>query len=131
MQINNVRYEEVISLFESLKQKYAIVLVSTNKSDAIQRVLSIVDLNSFVDEVYCSLPKEKDDKIVVFKRFIEKKGKPICYIGHDKKETYTFCKEKQIPALYVDFDKSCEGIEGVPHASSVNEIKQFLDKLTN
>ncbi len=125
---HDVRNEEVIGYFDELKGKYRIALLTTNTQQAITTILPLVGLLDFFDIVEVSKVEEKDDKRVVFDRFIERYGKPMLYVGGDRKASYDYCAEKNIPTVFVNLE-SDEVIENVTTVSSVDELKNVIEKL--
>ena len=120
-----IRNEEIINYFKTLKTKYQIVLITTNTEQAIGRILKISGLEKLFDIIKTSLLKEKDDKKLVFVRFIKKHGKPIIYIGGSKKDSYDFCKQEKIPCIYANLEED-EEISGV---ETVHNLKELKDKI--
>ena len=118
----------VIKYFDSLKNRYRIALITTNTKSALERILSSAGLTDFFDIIEASMPNEKDDKRIVFERFIKKYGKPLIYIGGNRKDIFDYCKEKGIPCIFANFEKQAE-LEGVESAHNIEELKQKLSKL--
>lgn len=123
-----VRNEEIISYFASLKSKYKIVLITTNVKSALERILEISGLSGFFDITETSFLGEKDDKRVVFERFIKKYGRPVIYIGGSRADSFEYCRENDIPALFANLEAS-EEIPGVESVHSLKELKQRLSFL--
>ena len=67
-----VKNEQIIKYFKSLKKEYQFALITTNTKSALERILSVANLENLFDIIETSLPEEKDDKILVFNRFIKK-----------------------------------------------------------
>lgn len=95
-----VKNKETINYFNSIKKDYRLALVTTNTKSALERILSITGLEDFFDIIETSKESEKDDKEIVFERFIKKYGKPALYIGGNKKETQNYCKRKKINSIF-------------------------------
>lgn len=123
------RNEQVIDYFKSLKPQYRIALITSNTSSAINKILSILKINDLFDIIEPSLENEKDDKSIVFSRFIENHGKPIIYIGGSKKETYDFCNEHEIRSLFVNFENR-EDIETTENIHSLEELKTKIKEIS-
>ncbi|MFA6088426.1 MAG: HAD hydrolase-like protein [Candidatus Woesearchaeota archaeon] len=117
--------KDVISYFLSIKKKYRIALVSTNSSEHIKELLSIIDISDFFDIIECSKPEEKDDKIKVFSRFLKKYKKPAIYIGGDRKDTYEFCKKHKINYVFANFENA-DILPKTKFVSNLNELKKLL-----
>lgn len=123
-----VRNEEVIKYFQMLKEKYLLALITTNTADATQKILQAANLTGFFDTLETSLPEEKDDKRLVFQRFLQTHEKPVLYLGGVKKDSYDFCKEQSIHCLAVNLE-SMENVTGVETLHTLDELKARLEKL--
>jgi FMN phosphatase YigB (HAD superfamily) len=121
----DVRNNEIIEYFNSLKSEFRLALITTNTKSALEKILSATRLSSLFDIMEASEESEKDDKRVVFKRFIKKYGKPLIYIGGSKKESYDYCKEKGIPTIFVNLENE-EEIEGTDSVHSLRELKDKM-----
>lgn len=114
---------DFIEYLESLKDKYKIAIITTNTWSALEKILEVSHINKdLFDLIGASKPEEKDDKIIIFERFIEKHGKPKFYIGSSEK-TINYCKEKGIKYILTDF-YSNNNFPG-----SVTNIKELKEKL--
>ena len=126
----DVRNEKVIEYFKKLKKDYALALITTNKQESLNKILALVNLLDLFDIIEASLPEEKDDKTIVFDRFIERYGKPIVYIGGGKSDTYAYCQQNNIPAIFANFE-SQESIESVETVHTLEDLKQKISKFLN
>jgi phosphoglycolate phosphatase-like HAD superfamily hydrolase len=122
----HVRNESVIDYFFELKKQYRIALITTNTESALEKILDITGLKGFWDITETSLPEEKDDKRIVFKRFIEKYRKPLFYIGGSRKDSFDYCKENNIPCLFANL----EGEEEIPNVTSVHNLRELKEKIS-
>lgn len=122
------RNQKIIAFFLSLKKKYRIALITTNTKPAVKRILKATQAENLFDIIETSNEDEKDDKILVFKRFIEKHGKPIVYIGGDKKDSYDFCNKEGIPAIFSNLEYRQE-IKGVKSIHNLQELEFYLNSL--
>lgn len=120
-----VRNNSVIKYFDSLKNSYRLALITTNIKIALEKIIEIAGLTDFFDIVEASMPDEKDDKRIVFERFIKRYGRPLIYIGGNRKDSFDYCKEKGIPCIFANFEKQPD-IEGVESAHNLKELKQRL-----
>lgn len=120
--------KKTIKYFESLKDKYELALITTNTSSAIKKILNITGLKNLFDIIETSKPEEKDDKKIVFKRFVEKYKKPVIYIGGSKKDSFDYCKENNIKHIFVNF-KNKEVIDNTETIYNLEELKQKISKL--
>ncbi len=118
--------KEVIEYFYSIKKEFFLGLITTTSLATIQRILKAIKHEDLFDFIECSLLEEKDDKLAVFKRFIEKNEKPILYLGGKRKETIDFCQENNIKFVFANFEKEKTEINSI---SSVNELKELISKL--
>ncbi|MFQ5531575.1 MAG: HAD family hydrolase [Candidatus Nanoarchaeia archaeon] len=124
----NLKKQQVINYFKSLKDKFQIALVTTNTQEAVDKIIQAADIKDLFDITESSLPTEKDDKVAVFNRFVEKHGKPILYIGSGKKDSYNFCKEKNIPCVFANLENQ-EDIKGVESVHNLEELKAKIESL--
>lgn len=125
----HVKNEEIIKYFKSLKNKFRLALITTNTQEALNKILSATGLESLFDIIETSGESEKDDKILVFQRFIEKYGKPQVYIGGDRKESFDFCKKQEIKCIYANLEREKE-IEGVKSVHNLHEIELSIESLS-
>jgi phosphoglycolate phosphatase-like HAD superfamily hydrolase len=126
----DVRNEEIIQYFQKIKPQITLALVTTNDSSSINRILELVNLQNFFDIIETSKPEEKDDKRIVFERFISNHNQPSLYVGGEKTDTFNFCKEKNIPFIYVNLENN-EEIQDAPTAHNVQELNELINKLFN
>jgi len=126
--------KEIINYFKSLKDKYRLALITTNTPQALKSILKVSKLENLFDIIEASSPKEKDDKKVVFDRFIEKNDKPKLYIGNSK-EALLYSKEKEINTLYANLERDeeikVERDEEIKEVQSVNNLKKLKEKIEN
>ena len=120
-----VKNESIIKYFSSLKENYRLALITTNIPSAIKKIISIANLGSLFDITETSLPEEKDDKRIVFERFIQKYGKPLIYIGGSRKDSFDYCKENKINCIFANLEKE-EEIPGVKSIHNLKEIKYLF-----
>jgi phosphoglycolate phosphatase-like HAD superfamily hydrolase len=123
-----VRNDKIIAYFETLKKTYSLALITTNTSDALTKILSASGLENLFDITSTSFSDEKDDKKVIFERFVKKYGKPLVYLGGNKKDSFDYCKKKKIPCLFVNLEKEID-LENVISVYNLRSIKQQLSKL--
>lgn len=124
-EVNN---KDVIDYFASIKDKYALALITTNIEDAVKKILSATKLTHMFDIVSVSEPSEKDDKTVVFDRFVKNYGKPALYIGGDRKDSFDYCKKNNIRCIFANFENS-EDLEGVETVYNLDELKAKIKEL--
>jgi len=119
--------KEAIKYFSTHKQNYRIALITTNTKYFLEKVFAQMGINLF-DVIETSLPEEKDNKRLVFERFLKKYGKPKVYVGGSKSDSYDFCKENNVPCIYANFygDKD---ISGVQMAKNLEELEKLLGKI--
>ena len=123
-----VKNNSIIKYFDSLKKSYRLALITTNIKSALKKIIEIAGLTDFFDIIEASMPDEKDDKRIGFERFIKKYGKPLIYIGGERKDSFDYCKEKGIPCIFANFEKQPD-IEGIESVRNLEELKQKLSKL--
>ncbi|MCK5449634.1 HAD hydrolase-like protein [Candidatus Pacearchaeota archaeon] len=98
--------EDVTDCLWGLKENYRLALVTTNNEKTTYEILRFLTARDFFDVVEFSKDEEKDDKIEVMKRLIEKNGKPILFIEKSEK-LKDFCEEGKI--AYINFNVDLEG----------------------
>ena len=97
---------DMINYFGHLKKKYRIALITTISSKAIDKFLEFTGLLDFFDIIVTTEPDEKDDKRLVWERFIKQHGKPHLYVG-DSKRDFEICSKKGIEFLTVIEFREC------------------------
>ena len=123
-----VMNNEIIRYFYSIKNKYRIALITTNSQSSIHQILSITKLINLFDIIESSLPEEKDNKNLVFNRFIKKYNKPLLYIGGDNISSFEYCKNKKISAVYSNLENT-DAIKGVKSFNNLLELEEIIDNL--
>jgi len=115
-----VKNNSIINYFKSLKEKYKIALITTNTKSALKKILKLTNLAELFDIIEMSKLEEKDNKKIVFDRFIKNNKNPILYIGGGKKESHNYCSEKNIKCIYANLegDKDIKDIESVHNVTS-------------
>ena len=117
--------EDFLEYLESLKNKYRIAIITTNTWSALEKILKVSNINKdLFDLIEVSKPEEKDDKIIVFDRFIKKHGKPKFYIGSNEK-TRSYCNEKKINYILTDFYSNNQ------FPDSIINLKELKEKIPN
>lgn len=123
----STKNSDVIKYFNLLKKKYRLALITSNTKPALNKILSATNLSDLFDIIEASEETEKDDKIAVFNRFVKKYGKPIIYIGGDRKDSFDYCKKNDIPCIFANLEEG-QHIEGV---ETINNFKGLKEKLEN
>jgi hypothetical protein len=122
-----VKNKEIINYFLSLKKKYTLALITTNTKEAVKEILGLVKIDNLFDILETSLPNEKDEKIIVFNRFIKKYGKPLIYMGGNKKDSFDYCKENSINCIFVNSENE-EEIKNIKSVHNLKELKEVIEK---
>jgi hypothetical protein len=104
--------KEIISYLKSIKEKFSIGLITTTPQKIIEKIQGIFKIENLFDFAEYSKLEEKDNKIVIFERFIENNGQPIIYFGSARKEVIGFCKKNKISFV-----------------SSIKELKKIINSL--
>jgi len=118
---------DVAEFFRGIRQKYALALVTTNTRDFIDEILSAAGLSDFFDIIEASPSSEEDDKVAVFERFVEKNGKPAVYFGGERKDSYDFCRQKNIFCIFANLEGAKE--MSVRTAHNLDEIKEIIQQI--
>jgi len=122
--INN----EVIDYFLSIKNKFKLALVTTNTEEALGKILEIANIKDLFDIIEYSFPEEKDNKELVFSRFIEKHSKPVIYLGGGREASYDFCKQHSIKAIFANLENDLP-IEDVENINSLEELREKINMI--
>ncbi len=122
---SSTRREEIINYFTSLKKRYTLVLITTNTKPALKKILQASEMEGFFDITETSKQEEKDDKRTVFDRFLQRYPKPIIYVGGDRKDSYDYCEEKEIPCVFANLENA-ENLTNVRTIHSLEELKEIL-----
>lgn len=120
--------DDIVKYFLSIKNEFQLALITTNTPEALTKILEAAELTGLFDIIEFSLPEEKDNKDLVFTRFIEKHNKPILYIGGDKKASFDFCKQNNISSIFSNLDNEQE-IENIKSVHSLQELKEVIEEL--
>ena len=103
--------KEVIEYLYSIKEKFSLGLITTTPQKTIDKILNVLGHEDLFDFIECSKLEEKDDKLLVFNRFIKKVGKPELYFGGERKELIDFCKKNEMK-----FVKSIKELEEITNS---------------
>ncbi|MBW2990394.1 hypothetical protein KY348_01675 [Candidatus Woesearchaeota archaeon] len=117
--------KEVIQYFASLKDKFRLALVTTNAQKTLEKILSLKELSGLFDIIEASEMHEKDDKVVVFDRFVKRYGKPGMYIGGNRKDSFDYCKKNNIPCIFANLEAG-KDLEGVETVHGLEELKEKI-----
>jgi hypothetical protein len=123
-----VKNKEAIDYFSQIKEKFSVALITTNTLQVTNKILSLIDAPDLFDIIETSNLDEKDDKSLVFDRFLKKHGKPRLYIGGDRKDSFDYCKEHDIPSVFANLENQ-EEIQNVESAHSLDELKIKIESL--
>jgi len=66
-------------------------------------------------------------RLLFFERFIKKYGKPLLYIGGERKDTYDYCKKKKINCIFANLEGN-EKIK-VKTIRGSKELENFIQQL--
>lgn len=124
----NVVNQEIVKYFQTLKDKYTLVLITTNTKEAIDKILNLAKLNGLFDIIETSLPTEKDDKRLVFDRFLKKYETPIIYIGSSRKDSFNYCAERGIKAIFANLEAEQE-ISDIQTIHNLEELKEIISQI--
>lgn len=124
----NVKNKDVINYFKSLKKDYNLAIITTNTNKFTKKVLKLLDLENTFEIIETSEDYEKDDKILVFNRFIKKHGKPKLYIGGERKDSFDYCIKKKIPCVLVNLE-NYEDLKGIETLHNLKEIKAKVESI--
>ncbi|KYK26229.1 hypothetical protein AYK26_05470 [Euryarchaeota archaeon SM23-78] len=124
-QPNKFVNKDVVEYFKSLKNNYRLALITTNTRESIDKIFSYTKLEGLFNLIELSYEDEKDDKTVVFDRFIRNYGKPVVYIGGDRKDSFEYCMDNSIPCIFANL----EGDEGSDYAETVHTLEELKKSL--
>lgn len=123
---DKVMNKKAIIFFKKLKSRYRLALVTTNTKSFVNKIIRTAGIKNLFDIVECSKPTEKDDKIAVFKRFIKKHGKPLLYVAGERKDTYDYCKKKNIKCVFANLERNKK--LDVKTVNSLKELSKFIQQ---
>ncbi len=126
---DDVINRKIVEYFKSLKDRFRLALITTNTAKFLNEILEETGLDELFDIVECSSSVEEDDKIAVFERFFEKYGKPVVYFGGKRRDTYDYCRERNIFCVFANLENA-EGIS-VRTVKNIDEIKQVIQELSS
>lgn len=129
---NRILVKEFASLLEKLKKDYSLALITTSPEDSVLPILKIIKKDSLFDIIYKSPLKKEPKKEELFKAFIKKYGKPLCYVGNSDEDMLA-CKRFGILSILATWDK-VDGTEtakkiAVYTASSSKQIEEIIKTL--
>jgi phosphoglycolate phosphatase-like HAD superfamily hydrolase len=123
-----IRNTQIIDYFYSLKSEYRLALITTNTKQVLEKILSVTKLSDLFNIIEYSKESEKDNKIIVFDRFIKKYKNPVIYIGGSRKDSFDYCKDKSIKGLFANFEGE-EEIKGIESVHNLKELKQKIKSI--
>jgi len=121
----NLMNSEVVEYFRKLKNKNLLVLLSTTKQESINRVLDALNLNDLFDIVIYQENKETQEQLM--EKLIKKYSLPSIFIGGNRKDCFYFCKNNNIPCIYLNLE-NIPGNKDIPSVSSIKELVKFLNE---
>lgn len=84
----------------SLKEKYNLILITTNSKDYIHKILKVSNLENIYDGIIASKTEEEPEKSKLIKELITKYGKPEIYLtGKPNEEIIDEFKKLEIKTL--------------------------------
>jgi hypothetical protein len=119
--------KKVIENLRKLKNQFKIALITTNNLESVNKITKIAKINDFFDIIETSNTDEKDDKRLVFERFISKYGKPQLYVGGDRKDSYDYCKLNEINCVFANFEQKPDILD-VNSAYNIEELLKIIKK---
>jgi len=86
--------KEIAEKLKSLKEKYQLILITTNSQDYINEILKISNLENIYDKIIASKTEKEPNKEELLNELIEKHGKPEYYLTGKPDEKITDKFEK-------------------------------------
>jgi len=118
--------DSLADYLRKIKNKYAIVLITTTPSIAVDGILEKVGCKDLFDVIIGSPMDKEPGKKELLEGFIKKFGKPLFYIGKGDKDMQT-CKDLGIKTISVNWVATGE-FKGNFEADKVEEIDKILER---
>lgn len=94
--------KEIANKLISIKDKYKLILLTTNTKDYINKILKVSRLENIYDEIIASKTEEEPNKEELINELIKKHGKPVYYLTGKIERINTHFKELGIKVIYTD-----------------------------
>jgi FMN phosphatase YigB (HAD superfamily) len=118
--------EDFAEYLRKIKDKFAIVLITTMPSAGVKGVLEKVHCTDLFDVVIGSPMEKMPHKKELFEEFIKLHGKPLFYIGKGDKDMQV-CKELGIKTISVDWVVVGE-FKGNFEATNIDQLQKILER---
>ena len=76
----NVIIQRNVKKIKSLKQKYKLILITTNARDYINKIIQSSNLQNIYDKIIASQTEKEPDKEDLIRKAIKEFGKPLYYL---------------------------------------------------
>ncbi len=86
----------------SLKDKYKLILLTTNTKDYIYDLLKVSKLENIYDKIIASETEEEPDKKILLDKLIKKYGKPAYYLTGKIEKINSHFQELGIKVIYTE-----------------------------
>jgi len=106
-------YKNVVEVLKKLKNKFKLVLITTNSNEYINKILEAAKLENIYDIVFAISVSEKPNKASLFEKFIKKYGQPDFYIAGKNGEVFDECLKLGTFCIYVSWDDFNEEIANI------------------
>lgn len=94
---------KIADKLKSLKEKYKIILMTTNSKDYINEILKVSNLENIYDGIVASKTDEEPEKSELIRELIEKYDKPKFYLtGKPDEKIIDKLKELEVKVLNID-----------------------------
>lgn len=120
--------DDFAEYLRSIKKKFAIVLITSAPTLAINGILEKINCKDLFDVVSASPMEEVPSKKELIELFIKKHGKPLFYIGQGDKDILT-CKELGIKTIVVDWNNPPTN-KGNFEAHNIEELGKIIERFT-
>jgi len=86
--------KDIAKKLTSLKEKYRLILVTSNTKDYINKIIRSSKLQGIYDNIIASRTEEEPNKEKLIEELMSKYGKPICYLTGKSKDNINTKFEK-------------------------------------
>jgi hypothetical protein len=95
--------DDIANKLISIKSKYKIILLTTNTTDYINKILKVSKLENIYDEIIASKTQEEPDKEKLLNELIKKYGKPEYYLtGKLEDSINSYIKKLNIKVISIN-----------------------------
>lgn len=118
--------DEFAEYLRSIKKKFAIILITTAPTAAVNGILEKIDCKDLFDMIVASPMEDMPSKKELIESFMKKHSKPLFYIGHGDKDI-NVCRDLGIKTISVNWVEQGE-FKGNFEANKVEDVKKIIER---